>query len=103
MADKQVKVNTPVQFNDTSTDATAYIWSFGDGGLSTIKSPEHIYTTLSPVGTPYIVTHSVVNSCGTSTCNSQTVEVVAELPSGGSSAIMIMGAAVIGFLMMAKK
>ena len=107
MADKQVKVDTPVQFNDTSTDSTEYVWNFGDGGTSTVKSPSHTYTTISPVGAPYIVTHSVVNSCdgSTSTCTSKTVEVIAELPpsGGGSSAVMIMAAAVIGFMMITKK
>lgn len=103
MADKQVKVNVPVQFNDNSLNATSYAWSFGDGNTSTVKSPSHTYTAISPVGIPYTVTHSAVNSCGTSTCNPKTVEVVTELPpSGIGSTVMIIGAAVLGFIMMAK-
>lgn len=104
MADKTVKVNEPVQFNDSSTNATSYTWNFGDGGTSTQKSPSHAYATISPVETPYTVTHSVTNTCGTTTCTPKTIDVVAELPSGGgSSAVMIMAAAAIGFMMMSKK
>ena len=107
MTDKQVKVNTPVQFNDISTNATSYTWNFGDGSTSTVKSPSHTYTTISPVGIPYTVTHSVVNSCDGSinTCATKTVEVVAELPpsGGGSSAVIMLAAAAIGLMMMAKK
>jgi len=105
MADKLVKVNIPVQFNDSSTNATSYAWNFGDGNTSTLKSPSHTYTEISPLGLPYNVTHSVVNSCdgSSSTCLPKTVEVVAELPpSGGSTTIIIMGAALLGFMMMAK-
>ncbi len=105
MADKVVKINVPVQFNDTSTNATSYVWNFGDGNSSTEKSPSHSYTTISPVGIPYIVTHGVVNSCdgSTDTCTSKTVEVVTELPSGGgSSAVIMLAAAAIGFMMMTK-
>ncbi len=107
MADKIAKVNVPVQFNDISTNATSYTWNFGDGSVSTVKSPSHTYTTVSPVGMPYTVTHSIVNSCdgSTSTCAEKKVEVVAELPpsGGGSSAIIVMAAAAIGLMMMAKK
>ena len=102
MADKTIKVGTTVSFQDTSNETTAtYIWDFGDGTPSTVvKNPSHLYGTLGL----YTVTHSVTNTCGTTNCTPKTIDVVAELPSGGgSSAIMIMGAAVLGFLMMAKK
>lgn len=32
-----------VQFNNTSTDATSYIWVFGDGNTSTESDPTHTY------------------------------------------------------------
>lgn len=103
MADKISKVNVPVQFNDNSLNATSYAWSFGDGNTSTVKSPSHKYTTISPPEFPYNVTHSAVNSCGTTTCAPKTVEVVAEVPpSGISLTVMMIGAAVLGFMMMAK-
>ncbi len=32
-----------VNFTNTSTGATSYLWNFGDGGTSTLTSPSHIY------------------------------------------------------------
>lgn len=32
-----------VNFNNTSTNATYYYWSFGDGALDTAKNPKHTY------------------------------------------------------------
>jgi PKD repeat protein len=46
-----------VQFTDTSTNATEWNWSFGDGSYSDVKSPAHIYNT---VGT-YTVDHRASN------------------------------------------
>jgi gliding motility-associated-like protein len=39
--------NAPVttSFTNTSTGATSYQWSFGDGGTSTASSPTHTYTS----------------------------------------------------------
>lgn len=34
-----------VNFQDLSTGATSWLWSFGDGGTSTSKNPSHTYTT----------------------------------------------------------
>lgn len=33
-----------VQFDNSSTNATNYIWDFGDGSTSTLNTPEHTYT-----------------------------------------------------------
>ncbi len=33
----------PVQFNDASTNATGWLWDFGDGANSTMKNPPHTY------------------------------------------------------------
>jgi gliding motility-associated-like protein len=37
-------VNTPIAFT-TATAGTAYAWTFGDGGTSTLQNPTHPYTT----------------------------------------------------------
>lgn len=34
----------PVSFLNTSTNATAYEWTFGDGGISNLLSPTHIFS-----------------------------------------------------------
>lgn len=34
-----------VTYNNTTTDAKSYAWTFGDGGTSTDKSPTHVYKT----------------------------------------------------------
>jgi PKD repeat protein len=50
-----------VQFNDTSEgDPMSWSWSFGDGMLSTLKNPEHTYTTS---GT-FSVSLTVINAGG---------------------------------------
>jgi gliding motility-associated-like protein len=55
-----------VNFNDLSTGgsatATGWEWDFGDGGLSTVQNPFHIYTTTGN----YTVTLKVTNSGGCS-------------------------------------
>ncbi len=35
--------NTPFQFYNMSSGATAYVWSFGDGAGSSDKDPKHLY------------------------------------------------------------
>ncbi len=53
-----------VQFVDLSTNSPAsWVWSFGDGGTSTIQNPVHTYTS---AGT-YTVTMTVTNAGGSST------------------------------------
>jgi len=53
-----------VQFNDTSLDATTWIWNFGDGSpASYVQNPAHTYTS---IGT-YNVTLTAANSFGSST------------------------------------
>ncbi|HBX52107.1 MAG: hypothetical protein A2275_04755 [Bacteroidetes bacterium RIFOXYA12_FULL_35_11] len=52
-----------VSFQNSSTDATAFVWSFGDGGSSTQVSPTHTYTS----GTSFQVKLVATNNCGTDT------------------------------------
>jgi len=65
-----------VDFTDASTDATSWLWDFGDTKTSTAQNPSHIYD--SP-GT-YYVCLTATNDCGSdTTCDSITV--VCPLPS----------------------
>ncbi|MFZ1706125.1 MAG: PKD domain-containing protein [Saprospiraceae bacterium] len=50
-----------VDFTNTSTNATNYLWNFGDGNTSTVQNPTHTYAT---IGT-YTVTLESSNSCST--------------------------------------
>jgi len=55
---------TTVQFTDTSTNSpTSWMWTFGDGGTSTLKNPSHTYTTAGS----YTVSLTVTNSGGSNT------------------------------------
>ncbi|HVP96343.1 PKD domain-containing protein [Methanoregula sp.] len=57
-----------VQFVDSSLNSpTSWTWLFGDGGISTLQNPSHIYTT---PGT-YTVTLIAANSAGTNTATYQ--------------------------------
>ena len=50
-----------VTFTDTSTNApTSWAWTFGDGGISTVKNPTHVYAT---AGT-FTVTLKATNARG---------------------------------------
>ena len=42
------QVNTPFQFINLSTNATSYLWSFGDGVSSTLFAPTHEYLRNQP-------------------------------------------------------
>lgn len=57
-------------FTSTSTGATTYSWTFGDGGTSTQANPTHVYAA----GT-YTATLIVTNACGSDT-TTQSVTVV---------------------------
>jgi PKD repeat protein len=50
-------------FNNTSTNATSYLWDFGDGNSSTAASPTHTYAA---PGT-YAVKLTATNQCTTNT------------------------------------
>jgi PKD repeat protein len=53
-----------IQFTDSSTNTpTSWVWSFGDGGTSTVQHPSHIYTTAGS----YTVTLTATNAGGSNT------------------------------------
>jgi PKD repeat protein len=53
-------INLPVDFLNNSTNATSWLWNFGDGATSTLQNPTHTYTT---IGT-YTVSLTATNSWG---------------------------------------
>jgi len=65
-----------VQFQNTSTGATSYVWTFGEGGMSNEENPIYEY---DQNGT-YTVTLVATNDCGSTTII-QEVEVLAIAPS----------------------
>lgn len=63
-----------VQFVDASSNSpTSWVWSFGDGGTSTLQNPTHIYTAAGS----YTVTLTAINSVGSNTI-SQTGYIIVE-------------------------
>ena len=63
-------IGQTVTFSDTSTNApTSWVWTFGDGGISTVKNPTHVYAT---VGT-FTVTLKATNAGGTGTISKSIV------------------------------
>jgi gliding motility-associated-like protein len=52
--------HSPVFFHNTSTNATTYLWDFGDGGSTGATSPSHPY---SPSGIYTVTLHAYNNGC----------------------------------------
>src|SRR5690606_31241330 len=52
-------VSLAVELNNTSSNATGYLWDFGDGNTSTDENPTHIYTS----GNVYVITLTVYGEC----------------------------------------
>lgn len=62
-----------VTFNNTTSGATSYSWSFGDGNLDTQQNPTHTYA----VPGAYTVCLTATNACGTdTTCSTVNVTVI---------------------------
>ncbi len=57
-----------VQFNNTSSGAVSYYWTFGNGNTSTLQHPSNTYT----VPGQYTVTLTVTGANGASTTSTQT-------------------------------
>jgi PKD repeat protein len=76
----EAKFSTSIQqlavtFHDTSVNATAWNWSFGDGTTSTDKNPDHTYS----IPGSYKVCLTASDSCGSSMI-CQTIDVTCTLP-----------------------
>ncbi|MEY3242062.1 MAG: hypothetical protein RIR11_3501 [Bacteroidota bacterium] len=69
-----------VAFNNTTVNATTYLWDFGDGNTSTLASPTHTYA----LDGNYAVVLTATNNCGTTTAT-RTV-VITTSPVAGFSA-----------------
>jgi len=67
-----LKIYTPISFNDQSTNATSWNWSFGDNQSSTIQNPTHQYTSIQN----YTVKLTVVAANGCSDTKSNSISVV---------------------------
>lgn len=61
-------------FENTSTGGLSYAWDFGDGSVSTLADPDHVYTEPGE----YIITLTVMNECG-STEYSETIKVISDM------------------------
>jgi len=57
IANNQVALNAPVQFDDSSVGAGRYFWDFGDGNTSDEISPIHQYTESGV----FVITQTVIN------------------------------------------
>ncbi|MGB0525043.1 MAG: PKD domain-containing protein [Flammeovirgaceae bacterium] len=69
-ADSDTEALLPVQFTNQSTDAFSYLWSFGDGAVSTEINPSHTYEKPGE----YVVTLEA-NATGQRAVVSQTITI----------------------------
>ncbi len=66
-----------VTFLDSSTNASGYLWDFGDGSTDTTLNPVHAYNTYGN----FTITHISYNACYTDTIvKTQAVQVVDKAP-----------------------
>jgi PKD repeat protein len=73
-----IRVGTPAEFIDTSSNGGTYLWDFGDGGSATTVPAIHTYGVTGTMD----VTLTVINRNGTAEAN-DTVEVLPALPVAG--------------------
>jgi PKD repeat protein len=76
--------NLSYAFTDGSSNATSYLWDFGDGNTSTQQNPNHTYAA----GGTYTVCLIATNNCGSDTsCTPLTV--VANAVAFGNGAVQL--------------
>jgi len=92
-------------FTNTSTNATSYSWTFGDGTTSTEESPNHTYAANGQ----YTVCLTVTGTCGTepttaNNCQSIAISVgIDELYSASIAPVLYPSPATDGFIVMSPK
>jgi PKD repeat protein len=64
--------NYSFAFKDISTDAVSWLWTFGDGAVSTLQNPNHTYANEGA----YTVTLKVLNKEGCSSTIFQSVRII---------------------------
>jgi gliding motility-associated-like protein len=64
--------NTPVQFTNTSSGATSYLWNFGDGESSMERNPSHQYNSTGSFNAELIV-YNDANCTDTATAIVRTI------------------------------
>ena len=85
-----VSNDTTVSFANTSTGATSYLWTFGDGDSSLVANPVHNYPALDTI-LNYTVIMQAINDCGM-VRDTQMVEVITN-PKANFTAISTTGCA----------
>lgn len=73
VSDSIICIGTPVSFTNNSTDASGYVWHFGDGNTSTVKSPSHTYTAAGIYSVKLVASNS---SCTDSLVKLQLIHVI---------------------------
>lgn len=53
-----------VTFNNTTTGANSYVWSFGDGFISGLENPDHSFINISPADTVYQIVMIATSGVG---------------------------------------
>lgn len=72
-------------FGSSSTNATTYVWDFGDGNTSTAQNPTHTYSTVATGPVTYNVTLTTTDANG---CTSTVTETVFIFATNGLGQIM---------------
>lgn len=67
-------INAPLQFQNTSQNASSYSWDFGDGSTSTDTNPVHTYTQ---TGIYTVTLTAIQNSCSVTLTANAYLQVVA--------------------------
>ena len=56
-----------ISFTNTSTSATSYLWSFGDGTSSTVAQPSHTFTTTGTFNVTLVASDGTTSTLASST------------------------------------